>query len=156
MKIMLKTLVSKISTQINIIKEEGSIIKTRSTPASFPPVQCNCHVKWTIICLRQIIGLPDTDKSQYFAITEFNNTVSSFSDQVCFLINIFGKLPFLCKIDSKKEKSVVSFVHKQNIICSQTQLDNIIALKQTIICRQLFAGHVVVCQLTKRKKICFE
>ena len=33
---------------------------------------------------------------------------------------------------------MVSFTHEQNIICSQTQLDNI-AHEQTIICRQLFA-----------------
>ena len=34
---------------------------------------------------------------------------------------------------------MVSFVHKQNIICSQTQLDDIIGHQQPIICRQLFA-----------------
>ena len=44
-------------------------------------------------------------------------------------------LPFPCK-------SVVSITHKQNIICSKTQLDSI-AHEQTIIYRQLFAGHVV-------------
>ena len=52
------------------------------------------------------------------------------------------------------EKSVVSFTHEQNIICSQTlkqQLDDI-AHEQTIICRQLFAGHVVGSQPMKRKK----
>ena len=46
---------------------------------------------------------------------------------------------------SKKEKSLVSFKHEQNIICSQaqsqTQFDDI-AHEQTIICRQLSAGHV--------------
>jgi len=46
---------------------------------------------------------------------------------------------------------VVSFTHEQNIICSQTQLDDI-AHEQTIICRQLFAGHVVGFRLMKRKK----
>ena len=51
---------------------------------------------------------------------------------------------------------MVSFVHKQTIICSQTQLDDMIALEQTIICRQLFAAHVVGCQPMKRKKICFK
>ena len=60
-------------------------------------------------------------------------------------MNILGKrsdLPFSRKSDRKKEKSTVSFTHVQNIICSQTQLDGI-AHEQTIICRQLFAGHVV-------------
>ena len=58
---------------------------------------------------------------------------------------IFGKrsdLPFSRKSDRKKEKSMILFTHKQNIICSQTRLDDI-AHEQTIICRQLFADHVV-------------
>ena len=46
---------------------------------------------------------------------------------------------------------MVSFTHVQNIICSQTQLDSI-AHEQTIICRQLFAGHVVGSRPMKRKK----
>ena len=45
---------------------------------------------------------------------------------------------------------MVSFTHEQNIICSQTQLDNI-AHKQTIICRQLFAGHVLT--IEKEEKL---
>ena len=46
---------------------------------------------------------------------------------------------FLMKRKSdRKKKSTVSFTHKQNIICSQTQLSGI-AHEQTIICRQLFA-----------------
>ena len=49
-------------------------------------------------------------------------------------MNIFGKLPFSRKSDRKKEKSVVSLTHEQNIICSQIQLDDI-AHEQTIICR---------------------
>ena len=39
---------------------------------------------------------------------------------------------------------------EQNIICSQTQLDDI-AHEQTIICRQLFAGPVVGFRPMKRK-----
>ena len=46
---------------------------------------------------------------------------------------------------------MVSFTHEQNIICSQTQLDDI-AHEQTIICRQLFAGHVVGFWPMKKKK----
>ena len=52
--------------------------------------------------------------------------------------------------DAKKEKSAVSFMHEQNIICSQTQLDDT-EHEQTIICRQLFAGHVVGSRPMKRK-----
>ena len=69
---------------------------------------CIVTVKWTVICRKpkgQIIDLRDTDKSLYFSITKFN-IVLSFSDQVCFLINIFGKLPFSRKSDRKKEKRV--------------------------------------------------
>ena len=35
-------------------------------------------------------------------------------------MNVFGKLPFSRKSDRKKKKTVVSFTHEQNIICSQT------------------------------------
>ena len=65
-------------------------------------------------------------------------------------MNIFGKrsdLPFF----TQERICVVSFTHEQNIICSQTQLDDI-AHEQSIICRQLFAGHVVGFQPTKKKK----
>ena len=69
-------------------------------------------------------------------------------------MNILGKrsdLPFSRKSDRKKEKSTVSFTHVQNIICSQTQLEGI-AHEQTIICRQLYVGHVVSSRPMKRKK----
>ena len=69
-------------------------------------------------------------------------------------MNILGKrsdLPFSRNSDRTKEKSTVSFTHVQNIICSQTQLDGI-AHEQTIICRQLFAGHTVGSRPMKRKK----
>ena len=42
--------------------------------------------------------------------------------------------------------------HKENIICSQRKLDDI-AHEQTIICRQLIAGHVIGSRLMRRKKI---
>ena len=73
-------------------------------------------------------------------------------------MNILGKrrdLPFSHKSDRKKEKSTVSFTHVQNIICSQTQLDGI-AHGQTIICRQLFTGHVVGSRPMQERKIFFE
>ena len=64
-------------------------------------------------------------------------------------MNILGKRSDP-KSDLKKEKSTVSFTHEQNI-CSQTLLDGI-AHEQTIICRQLFAGHVMGSRPMKRKK----
>ena len=78
----------------------------------------------------------------YHSITEF-----------AFLMNILGKrsdLPFSRKNDRKKEKGAVSFTDEQNIICSQTLLDGM-AHEQTIICRQLFVGHVVGSRPMKRK-----
>ena len=50
---------------------------------------------------------------------------------------------------------MVSLTQEQNIICSQTLLDGN-AQEQTIICRQLFAGHVVGFRPMKRKKIGFK
>ena len=44
---------------------------------------------------------------------------------------------------------MVSFMHEQNIIC--TKLENIVH-EQTMICRQLLAGHVVGSRPMKRKK----
>ena len=46
---------------------------------------------------------------------------------------------------------MVLFMHEQNIIRSQTQLDDI-AHERTIICRQLFAGHMLGFWPVKRKK----
>ena len=46
---------------------------------------------------------------------------------------------------------MVSFMHEQNIICTQTRLDDI-AHEQAILCRQLFAGHMVDSWPMKRKK----
>ena len=113
----------------------------------------------SVICqrrrLRQIIDLQDTDKSQYFAITKFNSILFYHLITEFIFLNEYpqkrSELPFSCKSDCKKEKSTVSFTHVQNIICSQTQLNGI-AHEQTIICRQLFAGHVVGSRPMKRKK----
>ena len=44
--------------------------------------------------------------------------------------------------------SVVTIAHEQNIICTKTRLD-VTTHEQTIICRQLFAGHVVGSQPMK-------
>ena len=96
------------------------------------------YLNWqiTIFCDNRVQQL------LYHSITEF-----------VFSMNILGKrsdLPFSRKSDRKKEKSVVSFMHEQNSICSQKQLNDI-AHEHTIICRQLFAGHVVGSLPVKRK-----
>ena len=72
------------------------------------------------------IYLRDTDKSRYFAITDIGSIiVLSFDDRVFFFNYSPKTLSFSRKSDGKKEKSVDSFTHEQNIICSQTQLDDI-------------------------------
>ena len=40
--------------------------------------------------------------------------------------------------------------HRENIICRQRKLDDV-AHEQTIICRQLIAGHVIGSRLMRRK-----
>ena len=50
---------------------------------------------------------------------------------------------------------MVIITHDQNIICSKTYLDGTM-YEQTIISRQLFAGHVVGSRPMKRKKKCIE
>ena len=47
--------------------------------------------------------------------------------------------------------NVVPIAHEQNIICSKTRLDGT-THEQTIICRQLFAGHVVDSRPIDRKE----
>ena len=100
-----------------------------------------------------VIDLRDTDKSRYFAITEFNN---------CFIIrslSLFFK-EYLWEVKrsaiftqerSQEGESMVSFTHEQNSICSQKQLNDIVD-EHTIICRHLFAGHVVGSRPVKKKK----
>ena len=41
-------------------------------------------------------------------------------------------------------------IHKENIICRQRKMDGV-AHEQTIICRQLIAGHVIGSRLMRRK-----
>ena len=60
-----------------------------------------------------MIDLRDTDKSRYFVITEVNNCFTIRSPSVFF--GQRSDLPFSCQSDHKKEKSVVSFTHEQNI-----------------------------------------
>ena len=74
--------------------------------------------------------------------------------RVCFFKEYLReekKSAIFTKSDCNKEKSVVSFTHKQNIICSPTKLDDS-AHEQTIICKHLFSGHAVSSQPMKRKK----
>ena len=91
----------------------------------------------------------DTGKSRYSVITEFNNCFIIRSPSLFF--NEYLREAKRSAFFTRERSRVVSFTHEQNIICSQTQLNDI-AHEQTIICRQLFAGHVVGFQPMKRKK----
>ena len=102
--------------------------------------------------LRKIVDLRGTDKSQYFVLTEFNiNCFITLSLSLFFSNYLQSDVPFSRNSNCKKEKSVVSFMYEQNVICSQTQLENI-KHEQTIICKQLFAGHIMGSRPVKRKK----
>ena len=91
--------------------------------------------------MRQIIDLRDADRSRYFAIIEFNN---------CFFLRS-PSLFFNEYLREAKRSGIHFFTQERNIICNQTQLDEI-ADEQTIICRQLFAGPLVGFRLMKRKE----
>ena len=101
----------------------------------------------SVICqsrrLRQIIDLRDTDKSWYFAITEFNNC---FINQSPFFwsttVNMPNhSLPAQGTIHHfHTHKNVVSIMHEQNVICSKA-----------LIYWQLIAGQVVSSRPMKRK-----
>ena len=96
---------------------------------------------------RDLLAASRSAKSRYFATTKL-----SFDLRVFFLLNnLLVDLSFWRNSDRKKEKRVVSFTNDPNIIFSQTHLDNIVH-EQTIIWRQLFAGHVVGSRPMKRKK----
>jgi len=75
--------------------------------------------------LRQIIDLRDTDKSRYFAITEFNNCFI-IRLPIFFLMNIFGK-------GQERQTEIKWLPSHFAYLCGQTQLDDI-AHEQTIIC----------------------
>ena len=80
-------------------------------------------------------------------ITEFNNL--SFDHQVCFhiLITSWQLREAICHFSLEN----VPITHEPNIICSKTRLDGT-THEQTIICRQLFAGHVVDPRPIERKE----
>ena len=76
--------------------------------------------------------------------------------RVCFLMNIFGKESdlqglFTQEASQEGEKHPFINMHEQNVIGSQTQLNDI-ANEHTIISRQLFAGLIVDSWPMKRKK----
>ena len=73
-----------------------------------------------------------------------------FDHQVCLHILITFWQHWVQAFCQFSPENVVPIAHEQNIICSKTSLDGT-THEQTIICRQLFAGHVVGSRLKERK-----
>ena len=105
-------------------------------------------VSRSIICrsqrLGQITDLRDTDKSQYFAINEINNCYCFITWSPFFWSTKYVKSPSAClgnwsTIFTQERR--FNYAYKQNIICIKT-----------LICRQLFAGHMENSRPMKRKE----
>ena len=101
------------------------------------------------VCIHRV----ESDKSRYFAITEFSNCFIIWSTCIS-LGSKQSDLPF-----SGKEKSVGSFMYEQNIICSQTPKPNTWTMLR--MSRPLFVGSYL--QVTwwargqwKERKICLK
>ena len=103
--------------------------------------------------LRQIIDLRDTDKSRSFATTEFNHCLIIRSPS-CFCNEYLREAKrsaiFTQGGSQEGEKRGLIYAWAE-YYCSQTKLDDI-RREETIICRQLFAGHVVCSRPMKRTK----
>ena len=93
-----------------------------------------------------LIDLRDTDKSRYFWISEFNNFFIIRSPSL-----VFNEYLRARKIFIKKQAKWSAIFHARVIAKHKTQLDDT-AHEENIICRQLFAGHVVDFRPMKRKK----
>ena len=115
----------------------------------------------SIICrsqrLRQIIDLRDTEKSRYFAITEFIEFVFNFfggSGKHALLAEINWFPSQICYLPFHTRATTRAWLQlrmSRILFAAKTDLDGI-THEQTIICRQLFAGHVVGSQPMKMGK----
>ena len=122
--------------------------------AKYRDLSVSCR---SIICLslrlRQTIDLRDTDKSRYFAITEFNDCLS-FDHRVCFF-NEYpweGKRSAIFTLERSQEEEKHGYLYVWAEYYLQPNTVGWHWHEQTIICRQLFAGHVVGFRPMKRKK----
>ena len=90
----------------------------------------------------------DTDKSQYFAITELcYYSITKFVFIFKSLSRSSGKCSAIWVIS---HESLFSIMHDENVICSKTHL-NCTVPEQIITCRQLFENYMVVSWPIKRK-----
>ena len=99
--------------------------------------------------LRQIIELRDTDKTLYFAITEFNNSIIHsitkfvfiFNQELIYFIHFLaaqGSDLLLCRRERRS-----NYVWAEYYYLQQNTFRRHYAWEDRYICRQLFAGHVV-------------
>ena len=99
---------------------------------------------------RQIIDLRDTDKSWYFAITVFNN---------CFIIQSPSLFSYFNHFLAAQGSNLTFFSQECSsnyawgkYYLQQKTFRQYYMHEQTVICRQLFADHVVGSRSMKRKK----
>ena len=92
----------------------------------------------SIFQIDQIIELRDNDESRYFAITEFNNCLS-------FDHRSFDQL-------NMSNNSLPPIHHNHTRAEFRLRMSRILLAAKTLICRQLFAGHVVSSRLMKKKE----
>ena len=98
--------------------------------------------------LRPIIDMRDTDKSRYFTITEFKN---------CFIIGLPSLISYFNHFLAARESDLPFFPGERRSNNAGTeyhlqQKTGLRKIEQTIICRQLSAGHVVGSRPMDRKK----
>ena len=109
------------------------------------------------MCTKSVRGaLPSYTHHNKYLSLETNTIVLPFDHRVCFFTEnpqeVKRSAIFTQERSQEGEKYGFPFrMCRIIIIRSQTQLNGI-AHEQTIICRQLFAGHVVGSQPRKRKK----
>ena len=82
-------------------------------------ITCVNTLVWTFLLVNILDLLDEVEQNIVLSLASGSIIINyyyylpkSFSHWVCVLINICGKLPFSHKSHCKKEKSVVSFVHK--------------------------------------------
>ena len=123
-------------------------------------------ISWLSVASRTINHLPkpkaeaidlwDTDKSRYFEITEFNNCFIIRSPSLFFFFNEYPwevkkSAIFMQERSQEGEKHGFLYTWAEYYLQPNT-VGRHCTWAQTIICRQLFAGHLVGSWPMKRNK----
>ena len=118
--------ITNICTLINLLNRVWKIINNNWMRLSKIWFVYLPEASRSIIQLRQVVDLWDTDKSRYFAITEFNNL---FYHSVTNAITGRRKAWFHLRLN----RILFATKHSWTTLC----------MSGPLFCRQLFAGHVV-------------